>query len=62
MVSLNDFIGKQVLICVRDYDDVEGILKGTGDGGYFIETDDNVTRFIPEKDNVVYVEINGRFF
>jgi small nuclear ribonucleoprotein (snRNP)-like protein len=67
MVTLNDFIGKKVTISIRDYDDVVGVLKNTDNGGYIIEVEDEETnevstRFIPEKDNVIYVDVNGRFY
>lgn len=39
-LSLTDFIGRNVTVVVRDYDDIMGKLLSINNGGYFIETDD----------------------
>ena len=56
MKSLGDMLGKKVTISIRNSDDIEGILLSIENGGYFIKEDNDNHYFVPEANNVVFVE------
>lgn len=55
--TLSDFIGKKVLVTIRDSDDIVGKLLSVDNGGYVIQDDDDskIFYFIPEANNVISI-------